>query len=95
MSRRGNFESSSLPVSRDMPVPVGCRPGPAVRLTANEQRILEVLDAGPLPRADVEAGTGLTVDIVKRGLQSLREKGLVTLIGQQRSRSARWARIRD
>ncbi|GLW31406.1 dihydroorotate dehydrogenase [Actinoplanes regularis] len=60
------------------------------RLTGNEERIMAALRVEPQSRAGIEAATGLTRDQVQHGLQTLRQKGLVVLVGKPRSRTALW-----
>lgn len=65
--------------------------GPAASAPANnEQLVLSVLSTTELSRMDIEECTGLKAYQVLRALQSLRERGLVRMIGQPRSRSARY-----
>ncbi|SDT70653.1 ATP-dependent DNA helicase RecG [Actinoplanes derwentensis] len=92
VEQAGSRGSTTYRIAPGTPTLEEGQPGTTGRLTSNERRIWRALDDGPLPRADIEVATGLSVDIVKRGLQSLRRKGFVTLIGQQRSRDARWAK---
>ncbi|XVV13595.1 ATP-binding protein [Actinoplanes sp. CA-131856] len=62
----------------------------STQLSTNETEIISALAGEPLSRAELEIRTGLSRDQVTRALYSLRRKGLVDLLGKQRSRSARW-----
>ncbi|GAA4923223.1 MarR family transcriptional regulator [Actinoplanes utahensis] len=64
----------------------------AAGLTGNEVKIMEALGTGSLTRAELEESTGLSKDQVQHALQTLRQKGLVRLLGKPRSRVARWSR---
>ena len=66
------------------PPPVG------PQLTANETRILRALEDAALTRSEIERATKLTRDQVLHALNTLREKGQITMIGKPRSRTARW-----
>jgi ATP-dependent DNA helicase RecG len=63
-------------------------------LSANEAKILDLLEGVELSRAEIIRQSGLTTDQVLYALKSLRNKERVTLRGQQRSRSARWTASR-
>ena len=64
---------------------------PAVMaLTGNETLVLSVLSRSGSSRADIEQRTKLKTHQVLRTLQSLRDRGLVRMVGQPRSRSARY-----
>ncbi|GGN27534.1 ATP-dependent DNA helicase RecG [Actinoplanes campanulatus] len=86
----GNRGSTTYRISRAVLAPIDEPVATPARLTPNERQILAALSTVPLLRADIEDRTGLSRDTVKRGLQSLRQKGFVSMIGQQRSRGARW-----
>jgi ATP-dependent DNA helicase RecG len=63
-------------------------------LSANEAKILDLLDGVELSRAEIIHECRLTRDQVLYALQSLRKKKRVTITGPQRSRSARWTASR-
>ncbi|MEU4693355.1 ATP-binding protein [Actinoplanes sp. NPDC023714] len=64
---------------------------PTVRLSVNEEKIMHSLRVASRTRAELEAQSGLTKDQVQYGLETLRQKGLVTRLGKPQSRTARWA----
>ncbi|MDQ7906844.1 ATP-binding protein [Phytohabitans sp. ZYX-F-186] len=55
-----------------------------------EELVLSVMSRTELSRTDIEQQTGLRGHQVLRALQSLRDRGLVRMIGRPRSRSARY-----
>ncbi|KUL36630.1 ATP-binding protein [Actinoplanes awajinensis] len=85
VEQEGTRGSTTYQVARPVQAPVV--------LTANEERILTALREAPLSRADLEQATGLSKDQVQHGLQTLRQKGAVALLGKPRSRTALWGII--
>ncbi|MCO8277138.1 putative DNA binding domain-containing protein [Actinoplanes sp. TRM 88003] len=89
VEQTGTRGSTAYQVVR--PAPEATRGNP--RLSGNEKRILAALADGPLSRLDLEAATGLNKDQVHYGLQTLRGKGRIELLGKPQSRRALWRTI--
>lgn len=64
-------------------------------LTGQQERILGLLDSGDMSRAEIVESTGLSSTRVASTMQTLRDRGLVEMIGVPRSRNARWRRSGD
>ncbi|MEU6021036.1 ATP-binding protein [Micromonospora sp. NPDC047134] len=63
-------------------------------LNANESKVMAALASGSRSRGELEQATGLKSHQVLRALRSLRERDLVQMSGQERSRNARYAAAR-
>lgn len=62
-------------------------------LTTQQERVLELLGSGEMSRAQVAESAGMNSMRVASTLQTLRERGLVELVGVPRSRNATWRRV--
>lgn len=65
---------------------------PEEMLPRNQKLVYDALGQGMLQRRAIEVATGLDGAQVGSALASLKDKGFVGLVGQQRSRSAKWIR---
>jgi ATP-dependent DNA helicase RecG len=68
---------------------VGGRPT-VTDINVNERRIMDALVGAAYSRAELEQATGMTKDQVQHALQTLRQKGRITMIGKPRARNTRW-----
>ncbi len=59
-------------------------------LSRLQQQVYDALSSGPASRREIEERTGLEGTQVVHTLRALREKKLVTLVGQARSKNATW-----
>ncbi|MFL6115467.1 MAG: ATP-binding protein, partial [Catenulispora sp.] len=73
----------------------GTRTGGGAKSEQNrsiQQQVYDALGQQPISRAAIEAATGLGSTQVTTALMALKDKGLVGLIGKQRSKNANWIR---
>ncbi|MCI3241172.1 MULTISPECIES: ATP-binding protein [Streptomyces] len=61
-----------------------------IRLSPLQQQVLNAIGREEVSRSEIEGRTGLAQHQVIAALQSLREKGQVTMIGRPRSKNAKW-----
>jgi ATP-dependent DNA helicase RecG len=67
-------------------------PDPAETLPTIQRQVYEAIGHQPISRAAINAATGLESAQVSTALLALKDKGLVGLVGKQRSKNALWIR---